>query len=254
MIIQPPKVDKPKKYVIAYLDMLGTTAKIAQKDNYYSLYQLYSIYNYVVQQEENEILRKSRYGKIITKIFSDNIVMAIPLKSDNDDIDSVLNLMQFTSIFQNRATLFQSWPVRGGITIGELFIDKVMVWGKGLVRAYTMEDKIALFPRIIIDQSIIQQIGTKNPFVRLDSDGCFYLDFLNFVNYEDQHGFELIARKSFAYMLAEIKYRDGTYQERPYQKLQWLKSYYNQWYKEKYADSCGELIDEETLKIDSANL
>ena len=249
MILNPPKVERPQKYVISYLDMLGTTAKIAREDNYLFLDQLYSIYNTAVQQSENELLRKSRYGKIVTKIFSDNIIMAIPLNS-SDDINDILNLMRFTSFFQYFASLINRWPVRGGITIGELFIDKIMVWGKGLVRAYTLEDKLAIFPRIIIDHNIIQQIGTKNSLVRLDSDGWFYLDFLNSMNFQDQHEFVSGARDSFADLLSEIRDKDGTYRERPYQKLQWYKTYLNQWYNEHYVHEDDEvLIDESALVV-----
>lgn len=252
-----PKVDKPQKHVIAYLDMLGTTAKIAQADDYMNLYQLYTIYNAAVQFSENKALRKSRFGKIVVKIFSDNIIMAIPLNSD-DDIEDICHLIEFTAIFQDSATLIHRWPVRGGIAIGELFIDKVMVWGKGLVRAYNLENKMAIFPRILIDQSIIHIIGENSNFVRCDTDGCFFLDFLNFVRHQDQQGndnFVLTARNSFTDLLKEIKNKDGTYQERPYQKLQWYKNYLNQWYNEHYAPSDGTvLIDESSLEKTDSNL
>lgn len=254
VVINIPKVDRPQKHVIAYLDMLGTTAKINQADNYRYLYQLYSIYNSAVQQSEDATLRKSRYGKIITKIFSDNIIMAIPLNSDSD-IEDICHLMEFTAIFQNFASVINRWPVRGGITVGELFLDKIMVWGKGLVRAYFLEDKMAIFPRIVIDQKIIRMIGENNHYVRCDTDGWFFLDFLNFMNYQDQQGndnFALIAMQSFTDLLKEIRKEDGTYQERPYQKIHWYKSYLNQWYNEHYGfGKDALLIDESTLEANS---
>lgn len=252
-----PKVDRPQRHVIAYLDMLGTTTKITQDDDYMHLYQLYTIYNSAVQLSENEMLRKSQYGKIITKIFSDNIIMAIPLNSDND-IEDIYHLIEFTGIFQNYASVLYRWPVRGGITIGELFLDKVMVWGKGLVRAYNLEDKIAIFPRIVIDQSIIHMIGNNNNYIRRDIDGWFFLDFLNFMRHTDQHGndiFALTAKQGFAKQLKEIRNKDGIYQERPYQKLQWYKNYLNQWYNEHYTPSDGTvLIDESSLEENDSNL
>ena len=35
------------------------------------------------------------------------------------------------------------WLLRGGISIGQLFIDDVMVWGEALLKSYYLEDKIA---------------------------------------------------------------------------------------------------------------
>lgn len=250
IVVNIPKVDKPQKHIIAYLDMLGTTAKITQDDNYLDLYRLYTIYNSAIQQRENEVLRKSRYGKIVTKIFSDNIIMAIPLNSDNE-IEDIVDLISFTAFFQNYASIANCWQLRGGITIGELFIDNTMVWGKGLVRAYFLEDKMAIFPRIIFDQNVIRIIGEGNKFTRCDADGWFFLDYLNFMQFKDQHGNDNFAenvRKSFACQLKEIKNQDGTYQERPYQKLQWYKNYLNQWYNEHYTPVAGTvLIDESTF-------
>ena len=43
------------------------------------------------------------------------------------------------------------WLLRGGISIGQLLIDDVMVWGETLLKSYYLEDKIANYPRIISD-------------------------------------------------------------------------------------------------------
>lgn len=73
-----------------------------------------------VSYSEDERLSKISYNKIKTKIFSDNIIMAIPLDSPND-IDAIRCLLRFVSIFQNQSAVLYSWLVRGGITIGNLF-------------------------------------------------------------------------------------------------------------------------------------
>lgn len=54
------------------------------------------------------------------------------------------------------------WLLRGGISIGQLFIDDVMVWGEALLNAYYLEDKVANYPRIIIDKNIVSEIIQNN--------------------------------------------------------------------------------------------
>lgn len=76
-----------------------------------------------VQACENEKLSGLGFNKIKTKIFSDNIIMAIPLESDHD-IDAICCLLKFVSQFQNYASISYSWLVRGSVTIGNIFLVK----------------------------------------------------------------------------------------------------------------------------------
>lgn len=244
-------VDRPQNHIIAYLDMLGTTSKIDKDDDYPYLRRLYNIYNNVIQIIQDKSSLTSRYDKIIIKVFSDNIIMAIPLKSKND-IEAIHNLIQFTAVFQSLSTIHYCWPIRGGITIGDLFLDEMMVWGKGLIRAYNLENKIAIFPRIVVDQNIIQIIGQNNIYVRRDVDGCFFVDFLNFNHVDDEQekdNFVKFLWNRFEKQLEEIRNQDGNYQERPYQKLQWYKNYLEQRCNVNSTFSVNtELINESTLQ------
>lgn len=229
-------MEKPKRYAIAYLDLLGTTSKIANDEDGLYLYRIRTIYNMAVQFTENEKLLASSYNRIKTKIFSDNIVLAIPLDSDHD-IDGITCLLKFVAIFQHYAAIQSNWLIRGGITIGELFIDDLLVWGPGLVRAYKLEDSIAIFPRIVIDRNVLEIIGTNHLFFYRDIDGQFFLNFLNFMNYRDSENndnFIATIQKSFVGLLSEIKKPNGDYDERAYQKLQWYKNYINSWGRKKY--------------------
>ncbi|MGM9662234.1 MAG: hypothetical protein ACI3WR_03975 [Oscillospiraceae bacterium] len=249
IVINIPPMEQPKTYAIAYLDLLGTTSKISNDEKGLYLNRLRAIYNMAVQYSENEALAKSCYSGIQTKIFSDNIIMAIPLASD-DDAAGVSCLLSFAAIFQNYAAVLENWLVRGGVTIGSLFLDRMLVWGSGLVRAYELEDHIAIYPRIVIDRNVLRLCGTESGYFRQDMDGQFYLDFLSFMRYRDAEGrddFVPAMQRNFRGLLAEIRKPDGGYAERPYQKLQWYKNYINAWYRERHPDVELPPVDEAAL-------
>lgn len=91
-------------------------------------------------------------------MFSDNIVFAIEVPEN--DLQRSLNfesLLIIASYFQSYAFLNGSdWLLRGGITVGKIYIDDIMVWGEGLLSAYDLEncDKFKNMPRIVIDSNV----------------------------------------------------------------------------------------------------
>lgn len=81
------------------------------------------------------------------------------------------------------------WLVRGGITIGDFYIDDTIVWGPALLRAYELEDKLAIYPRIILDETVtsVLSISTiKNDFVRVDKDGFRFLNYMDIWHFSGQ--------------------------------------------------------------------
>lgn len=249
IILNIPAPGKPKTYAIAYLDLLGTTSKISKDENDMYLYMIRSIYDMAVKSSGKDGFSNLGFNRIETKIFSDNIVMAIPLDSDHK-IDDVCCLLKFVAIIQNRATISSNWLVRGGVTIGELYIDNILIWGQGLVRAYELENHIAVFPRIVIDHNVLELLGVNNPFLCRDIDGQFYLNFLEFMEYRDTTGaddFLPQVRRHFKQLLLEIKMPNGNYAERPYQKLHWHRNYINAWYRKKHQNTMILPIDESIM-------
>jgi hypothetical protein len=50
----------------------------------------------------------------------------------------------------------QGWPIRGGIELGlAMDIDNDDIYGPALARAYTLESKVAQYPRIVIGEELI---------------------------------------------------------------------------------------------------
>lgn len=89
---------------------------------------------------------------------------------------------------------------RGGITYGQIFHDSEMIFGPAMNRAYRLESKEAIYPRIIIDKSAL---GLKDDngktisdypgqFVfQLTATGYSYIDYIidvsSYVNQQDYY-------------------------------------------------------------------
>ena len=210
-----------EQYVVAYLDILGVTERIKQpSDDMLSMNKLHNLYT--VSMELTQTIAIEGNKEIKFKIFSDNIMIAKKTTTETlqNDIYCVLSCV---GRFQELAASDRvGWLLRGGITIGSLFIDDVMVWGKALLRAYELEDKIAIYPRVIIDNNVTQNISEDDKsygFIRYDNDGFAFLNYLHnchFVGDMLVKGFELMKKEA-----------GNTPNDKVLQKLIWHKNFVN---------------------------
>ena len=90
----------------------------------------------------------------------------------------IVNLAYIGAILFEKGILF-----RGGLTIGNLIHNENgTVFGQGLIEAYQLESKNAIFPRIILSDKLIQQLNypleTKHnrypyhQYLERFTDGC----------------------------------------------------------------------------------
>lgn len=174
-------------YVVASVDILGAKELITNGKGFEIIHKEYQ--RTIDKFNEDENNRKYDIG---VKIFSDNILFYLKVPQYKDQSANfknrslhIMKLSASIKFFQN-CLLLQNILVRGGITYGEFFVDDVMVWGKALIRAYELESKVAIYPRIILDPLIeldrsifINSLETENDSICKDFDG---LEFLNFIS------------------------------------------------------------------------
>lgn len=159
-----------KEYYVASLDLLGAKNLICNDDKDKTLNSIKNIYYSWLN------IKHAVYSNCINiKIFSDNIIVA----AECDIQGSLDEILVFIS-YMAEHFLKCGYKVRGGITKGNLYIDNIFVWGKALVDAYVLESKIACYPRIIIDKSLISIISDHIRDILIDQceDGYFMLNYL----------------------------------------------------------------------------
>ncbi len=164
---------KTSEYVVAFIDILGATNAIMKQTDA-SLDVIHKIY-------ENAIKTFSKFQMVDfkrpqVKIFSDNIVVAIPYDKDHRKNDALFAVAVMSSSLQANF-LAHGWLTRGGISAGHFFVDDVMVWGSALVRAYKLESEVAYFPRVVIDPALAHECELDLMIqyaAKINSYGCIF--------------------------------------------------------------------------------
>ena len=81
----------------------------------------------------------------------------------------------YYKIYCNYSIKYYSICKNGCVSIGNLYIDETIVWGNGLLNAYSGELR-ANYPRIIIDPEVLNINVGQNILLR-DFDGEYFIDY-----------------------------------------------------------------------------
>ena len=218
---------KEKRYIVAFLDLLGAS-KIMESDR--SQEFLVKINKVFEDTERTAYEKYKEYFRDIRIIaFSDNIAFArkIPEKYEMVTMHRCIKVMEFISfinIFLG-AALEKGLLFRGGVTIGNLYIDEKMIWGKALVDAHALEEKVAIFPRVVISKELYNWMkaeGMKWWGIKQDFDRVWFVDHFHSVT----RGKEVLIEKIKE--LAEQGKKDNAENESVLQKYEWLERYAQQ--------------------------
>jgi hypothetical protein len=91
--------------------------------------------------------------------FSDSIVRVRTIESEeNKKYPTGILFQELLSLVHAQVELIDfGIIIRGGITIGDIYISGSRVFGTGLVGAYVLESKYSIYPRVIIDPKLIYE-------------------------------------------------------------------------------------------------
>lgn len=153
-----------QKRTLAFIDILGWKEAVAHKSAN-ELYQLLSTVIYRSKSfnsnskktiKEMVFQEKSKGRNPIINplamdfefsIFSDCIVISLQKDYGLRILGEVGDII--------RDFLQKGYLVRGGICIGKLYHKDAVIFGPALIKAYKLESRDAVFPRVIIDEKVI---------------------------------------------------------------------------------------------------
>lgn len=175
-------------------------------------------------------------SKVVTQ-FSDSIVISFK-EDDREEIQGIFfNLQRLIANLLEQKIL-----CRGAISYGKLFHDESIVFGPALVEAYFTESQAALYPRVILDNAVLEimrknfSFKNSNSYANIrfdsnvkselekDSDDKFYVDYFSGAMYffRDDNLFEM-------YENLRKVISDGLRRKKPNEKIKytWMRNKYN---------------------------
>ena len=148
--------------LIAFVDLLGFKQAVNNSVNHQVIAQkIYNILNYHNRLKEKNysdgLASGSDYGKEIT-FFSDCFVISYAIGRGGE-----LNYLLSDVIFHALDLTSIGFLLRGGITFGQLVHQGDICFGPAMNRAYELESICASYPRILVDDVIINNICRFRP-------------------------------------------------------------------------------------------
>ena len=83
--------------------------------------------------------------------FSDNLILGIPMVEEDLGAYGLGLFLDSVASYQLNMALAGRF-VRGGIALGNLYIDNSFVTGEALVHAVQLEENVAIFPRVVLSE------------------------------------------------------------------------------------------------------
>jgi hypothetical protein len=255
------------KHVVAFVDILGFSELVQRMDQDPSIID--SVYGILSQVDKEDVSAFFgdwvREGLANLTVASDSIFFSIALdawsrSSPHKDVGWAC-LATLESVFWlQRYLLKRGILTRGGVALGSLLHHNNVIFGPALVRAYRLESQLALFPRVIVDPPVLENIAIREsahvqfPFrlaslTRRDMDGLTHIDYLHFdaMSIENEPRMvSLFGELRHAIVAALTAARSDT---KVFQKVAWLANYFNESLGRMVTEGIRGLSNVETIEL-----
>jgi len=231
--------------VVAFVDILGYKELISKSNNSQeTLDKLHAAlqkgHQFIDTSKRNPTIKKlGKKDRYVIRAFTDNVVIGYPIKDDAEpELGSIFSRLSY---FQMALTM-EGFFIRGAISIGELYMDDIAVFGDGLIEAYEGEKSLARDPRIILTESALKHVnqhlsyyGDKvhAPQVKdllKDYDGQIFINYLTTLYPEEGY----LCLEELSVHKKTIEDKLSCYMGNPpvWHKYFWSANYHNYWCKE----------------------
>lgn len=177
--------------IICFIDILGFKEIIYNtfnsdgntiKEKIENLENAFSRIRYFLDMDNPNEFSKS---KMVTQ-FSDCVVISFRYSEESEVFYTLLDIQHLLINL-----IYLGIICRGGIVFGKLVHTEKMIFGPGLIDAYTLESKAANYPRIILDESVLNvatnyhahhhtpklELDSVKSILGRDTDGMYYIDY-----------------------------------------------------------------------------
>ena len=216
-------------HMVAFLDILGFSKLVNNP-------RLNAIFYYALTAVSNIPRKKEEYENIgifnpKTSILSDSIIISFTQETHYcfEMLIRLINTMLVTFLDDNIL-------LRGAITSGPMYHEEGIVFGPALVRAHMLGEKVAIYPRCIIDNEKINDFFNKplkdidaSISFPIDSDGIHYYDYFLqalFVAHQERSDFQTKKIMRLRELIIE-NILENQKDIHVLQKYLWMKEHFN---------------------------
>jgi hypothetical protein len=153
-----------ERRLVVFYDVLGWRSEIAKAGDDQN--KIGGLRRLILSH--SRVLRMPVKARVNVSTFSDNIVISTPV--DKANLPYFLRSIAIMQLM----TASMHFLLRGGITVGNIYHDDEVVFGPALNRAYELESQIAVVPRIVMDDEVMQ-LAKIEGFDAFE-DGIHFLD------------------------------------------------------------------------------
>lgn len=205
-----------KKYVVAFIDLLGVSSAI-EAESQWTLDYIWLFYKIIVEKINSR-------ENIKFKIFSDNILVCKEIEKKCPEC-AILDVIYIVEQIELQMFNIGASFTRGAMVVDYLYIDNNFVYGKALINAYNLENKKAIYPRVLIDESVINLVKGKCKYIILDNDNQYFYDFLQLRIDQGKKMLELEFSIFQGNIITNLKRKSIC--DKVLKKMIWLINYFN---------------------------
>lgn len=237
---------KLKPSVVAFVDILGYKQLVEKGYKNRNVESLLGKLHRALKESHEHVDPKStnvfhKFRKpdfSAMRAFTDNIVIGYPTLFFGQK--ALSQAFRELSRFQMRLAI-AGFFVRGGISVGDLYMDDIVVYGPALIEAIDAEHSLARDPRIVLAKSAREEVDKQIAFCPLeddetphvkdickDADGQYFVDYLKAVVPAEGY-FRKNAMKTHKPKI-EHKLKEHKDDPRIWSKYMWVAQYHNDFY------------------------
>jgi hypothetical protein len=187
---------KYEQRIVAFIDILGFKALLNDtldskgNDNEQAINAVVSAFEAIrdiwdLDKKSDYLNTKSSESKKVS-IFSDCLVVSFEIDQPSEVFFTLIEIKWLIMRLLSRKIL-----CRGAVSLGKFIHTDHYLFGPALVEAYILESKAAIYPRVILDNTVIDAGANNRGFnhsfsqekkyvqslLEQDSDGMYYIDY-----------------------------------------------------------------------------
>jgi hypothetical protein len=157
--------------IVAFVDILGFRSLVAKLPSDPEFHRnLHGALTAIKSVKSFAGRPNTAQKEVEASVFSDSIVIS--------GAPSQLFTVIWTCVNLQSQLLSYGVVTRGGISRGRTYHKEDLLYGEGIIKAYDLEFKTAIYPRVVVDPALVADVHDvhRQMLLNLDADGLWYTD------------------------------------------------------------------------------